>query len=508
MSAPLLELDSVSFAYKGAPETVHGVSLLVEPGECVVLCGPSGGGKTTIVRLVNGLAGGYYPGDTSGSLSFSGRAGTELASWARAELVGSVFQDPAAQFFSSELEGEVAFTCENLGYDHARVVECADAAIRALHLDGLRGCSNDRLSSGQKQKVAIASAMALRPALLAMDEPSSNLDEEASLELGRTLLQLKREGFALLIAEHRISYLMDVADRFCLVREGRIERALERAEVLALDEGERRAWGLRSFVPVARLSLPAPSIPSASARPVRPRVRSRRSASVPGADGALKGCSQQHVVLDVADATVSFGAHRVFDNVSFSVEAGQIVALTGVNGAGKTTLLRAVAGLLKLSGGFIAVDGARRNPRELRRLVWYSPNDVRAEFFTPSVEEEVALLLPQTDEVRGRAERVLGELDLLELRDRYPLALSGGQRQRLSIACGLVARRSALVLDEPTSGLDSANMERLSRALRFAASEGQAVLVATHDNEFMRACCTHDYVLGKASTLDASRRSR
>ena len=125
---------------------------------------------------------------------------------------------------------------------------------------------------------------------------------------------------------------------------------------------------------------------------------------------------------------------------------------------------------------------------------------------TPGVE--VVLLLPQTDEVRGRAERVLGELDLLELRDRYPLALSGGQRQRLSIACGLVARRSALVLDEPTSGLDSANMERLSRALRFAASEGQAVLVATHDNEFMRACCTHDYVLGKASTLDASRRSR
>lgn len=508
MSAPLLELDGVSFAYKGAPETVHDVSLRVEPGECVVLCGPSGSGKTTIVRLVNGLAGGYYPGDASGSLSFSGRGGTELAPWARAELVGSVFQDPAAQFFSSELEGEIAFTCENLGYDRTRVVECAEAAIGALHLDGLRGRSNDRLSSGQKQKVAIASALAPRPALLAMDEPSSNLDEEALLELGRTLLQLKREGFALLIAEHRISYLMDAADRFCLVREGRIERELERAEVLALDEDERCAWGLRSPVPVARPPLPAPSTPPVSAQPPRAHVRSRGSASVPEADDALKGCSQRGAVLDVANVAVSFGAHRVFDNVSFSVEAAQIVALTGANGTGKTTLLRAIAGLLKLSGGSIAVDGARRNLRELRRFVWYSPNDVRAEFFTPSVEEEAGLLLPQTDEVRERARRILDELDLLELRDRYPSALSGGQRQRLSIACGLVARRSALVLDEPTSGLDSANMERLARALRFAASAGQAVLVATHDNEFMRSCCTHDYVLEGALASSTSGRSR
>lgn len=467
-----LSLDRVSFSYKGAPETVHDVSLSVEHGECVVLLGPSGGGKTTITRLINGLAGGYYEGEVRGSLSIEGASCDDIPAWKRAEYVGSVFQDPASQFFSSQLAGEIAFTCENLGYDRDVVVELTDGAIRTFDLDELRAVSNDRLSSGQKQKVAIASAIAPRPFLVVMDEPSSNLDEEAARALGRTVADMKAAGYALVIAEHRIAYLEGVADRFCYVRGGCIERSFTPEEVAALSPSERLAFGLRSPTSVSRPPLPA-------AEPFVDAVELGKGRHA----AALRGVS------------VSFGRRHVLDDVSLSVRSGQIVALTGENGAGKTTLLRVLAGLLTPRCGSVEIDGVRCNRRGLRRSVWFSPNDVRAEFFTPSVLEEVMLLVDPTDENRERAQRVLEVLGLWNMRDRYPSTLSGGQKQRLSIACGLVMRRPVLVLDEPTSGLDASSMERMSESLAFASREGQAILVATHDNEFMERCCTHGFEL-------------
>ncbi len=472
MGHSALSLDRVSFAYRGASETIHDASLSVARGECVVLLGPSGGGKTTIARLINGLAGGYYEGEARGSLNIGGVPCEDIPSWRRAEFVGSVFQDPASQFFSSQLAGEIAFTCENLGYDRNFVVQRTDEAIQAFDLDGLRAVPNDRLSSGQKQKVAIASAIAPHPLLVVMDEPSSNLDEEAAARLGRTVADMKAAGYALVIAEHRIAYLEGVADRFLYVRGGRIERSFTPQEVAALSPGELLALGLRS----------PSSVP-------RPRLLAAESF-----DGAVELGEGEHAAA-MRDVSVSFGRRRVLDGVSLSVKSGQIVALTGENGAGKTTLLRVLAGLLAPRCGSIEIDGTRCNRRHLRRSVWFSPNDVRAEFFTPSVLEEVMLLVDPMEDNRERAQRVLETLGLWHMRERYPSTLSGGQKQRLSIACGLVMRRPILVLDEPTSGLDASSMERLSESLAFASREGQAVLVATHDNEFMERCCTHSYEL-------------
>lgn len=469
MSGPrreVLSLRDVSFAYKGASRTVDDVSLCVAAGECVVLCGPSGGGKTTIIRLVNGLAGGYYPGDGRGEVVLAGHPAKGLAQWERAELVGSVFQDPSTQFFSSQLAGEIAFTCENLGYDHDCVVELTDGAIEELSLDPLRGVPNDSLSSGQKQKVAIASALGPHPALMALDEPSSNLDVAAADALGRTLRQLKERGMAILVAEHRLAYLMDVADRFLLVRGGRVEREVTREELLALPDETRLSWGLRDVRKTARPQLPAPG-------------------AGPGRDA----------VLELRDMGVSFGDRRVFHGVSLVASAGQVLAVTGANGAGKTSLARVLAGLARPSYGSVLVGGRPRGRRELRRLVWYSPNDVKAEFFTPSVQEEVMLLVAHDGPHRECARCLLRELGLWELRERHPMTLSGGQRQRLSIACGLMSERPVLVLDEPTSGLDAISMREVSRALQLACDEGRCVVVVTHDNEFMQSCCTHAYQL-------------
>ncbi len=222
------QLKGASFSYYGAPETLHAVDLDVHAGECVVLMGASGSGKTTIVRVLNGLAGGYYRGSVSGDVFLGGLSARDMEAWRRAELVGSVFQDPTAQFFSSQLAGEVAFGCENIGYPAEEVVRRTDAAIGRLGLDRLRTIAVDELSSGQKQRVAIASSLAPAPRLVVMDEPSSNLDEDAAQELGAVLMELKRQGYALVVAEHRISYLMECADRFCYMEAGRMRAVLSR----------------------------------------------------------------------------------------------------------------------------------------------------------------------------------------------------------------------------------------------------------------------------------------
>lgn len=468
-STPIVDLRNVSFAYRAAEETLHDVSLSIQAGECVVLCGASGSGKTTLIHLINGLAGGYYAGKTSGEIIINGNIAQKIPQWRRAETVGSVFQDPAAQFFSSQLAGEIAFTCENLGYDHNQVVRNTDQAISTFKLDDLRNTPNDALSSGQKQKLAIASVMAPHPTLLAMDEPSSNLDESTGWALGKTLAQLKASGHTLVIAEHRIAYLMNVADRFFYVRDGRIQAELTRKQMLMLSDDERRAMGLRAPRKIVRPELPLPQL-------------------IPTNTHATP-------TLEVRQAMMAFDHHQIFSDVSFTVDQGQIVALTGINGAGKTTLARIIAGLLKSKSSQILINGKRLSARQLRHNVWFSPNDTRTEFFTTSVAEEVMLLVSPNETNKEFARRVLHELGLWELKDHYPATLSGGQKQRLSIACGLVARRQVLVLDEPTSGLDSYNMTRLAETLSYAAHKGQAVLVITHDNEFISSCCTHNYEL-------------
>lgn len=468
----MVSLDDVSFSYQGAPETVHQVSFQVGRGECCVLLGASGSGKTTITRLVNGLAGDYYRGATAGRVFLDGHEAQELASWQRSQLVGSVFQDPSSQFFSSQPAGEVAFGCENLGFDHEAVVGYTDEAMSTLAIDDLREQRIDLLSSGQKQKIAIASALAPQSPTLVLDEPSANLDEPSSFELGRTLRALKQRGYTLVVAEHRIAYLMDVADAFYYVSDGAIQTRLTREDIHALSSEERLTMGIRSPVRVKRPRLDAPGT-----------LTETDSSSTPGE------------LLKVEGLGLAYKEKCIFERLSFRLFPGQVLAVTGRNGAGKTSLARVLAGLRKPQGGIITIGGTPLKSRELRRKVWYSSNDTSAEFFTASVADEVMLMVEQSDENISHARTVLDMLGLYGMKDRHPAALSGGQKQRLSIACGLVSKRPVIILDEPTSGLDSINMSALANAIGLAAEQGHAVIVITHDNEFMNACCSHMLVL-------------
>ncbi|MFQ7760023.1 MAG: ABC transporter ATP-binding protein [Oscillospiraceae bacterium] len=454
----MIELIHASFQYENSDRGVQDISLSVKSGECVVLTGLSGCGKTTVTRLVNGLAPSYYPGVFSGSVRIDGKDISRLSTWEIGRLVGSVFQDPKSQFFSSELAGEVAFPCENYGLSAREIRERTDAAIEALHLSHLKDRAVDVLSSGEKQRAAIASVYAMKPKVFVCDEPTANLDAAGTKQLAQTLRQLKEQGFTLLLAEHRIDWLMGIADRFLYLRDGRIAAEYTPEDLLLLPEADILGMGLRS--PHEGKCLPAPSV-----------------------------LDESPAVLKTAGLSKRIRKEVIFEDISLSVPEGGVTAITGQNGAGKTTLAQILCGLARQTRGHILIDGKKARAAVRRREIYYCGNDTSTQFFTASVAEELLLNTRLTEESKSHARNLLNELGLYEYRDAHPSTLSGGQKQRLAIACAIFSGRRILILDEPTSGLDGQNMRLIAERLKSEARNGRTILVITHDRELIESCC-------------------
>lgn len=345
----MIRFDHVNFQYADSDAGVTDICLHVRKGECVVLTGPSGNGKTTLVRLVNGLAPAFYTGRFSGCIQIDGKDRSGEPLWKRGKTVGSVFQDPGSQFFSSEMPGEVAFSCENYGFPHEKIVLQTDAAIRKFHLEHLRSYSLDVLSSGEKQRTAVASVYALNPPVYVCDEPTANLDGKGIEELREVLQSLKQEGCTLLIAEHRLSWLMDLADRFVYIRDGAVQ------------------W---ERTPEQMRRLSSETLEQLELRVVR-QYRSTRLSPPIGIGTPI---------LSLQGLSCKRRNHTIWENLNLVAWVGQIIAITGRNGAGKTTLAKIVTGLERPSKGSIFLHGRKTSPAQRRKNCWYSSNDTGTQF--------------------------------------------------------------------------------------------------------------------------------
>ena len=455
----MIRMKDVSFRYLNSTEGVSGIDLMVNEGECVVFTGPSGGGKTTLTRLLNALAPSYYTGTLTGTISINGKSLTQMPQYTVARQIGSVFQDPKSQFFSSELAGEAAFACENYGFSAEEIRDRTDDAIVSFGLNGFRSRNLDVLSSGEKQKVAIASVYALRPDIYVCDEPTSNLDKTGAEQLAAVFKQLKAEGHTIIIAEHRLSWLHGIADRFIYVRDGRFLWERNTAEMEQLSPEEREKYGLREITEKGDRTIQTPT---------------RNTDQFPALCVKSLSCRRKKT--------------KIFRDINFSAPAGQITAITGHNGIGKTSLALVLSGLWKEESGQVVVDGRELSARERRKQTWFSSNDTGTQFFTNSVSEEVLLNMKHSEEHLEKARSLLKRLGLYRYKDVHPASLSGGQKQRLAIACGVLSDRTILIFDEPTSGLDGGNMKIIADVLREAADQKKVVLVITHDDELICRC--------------------
>lgn len=473
------EFHDVSYRFPDAERVaLDRVSWHAKPGDKVLVVGPSGSGKSTLLRCLNGLVPHFHGGRFAGRVVVLGQDTRVAGPRELAQRVGSVFQDPEAQTVSQLVEDELAFGMENLGVPRAEMLERIEHTCAWLEIEHLRHRETDQLSGGERQVVALAAALVTQPSLLILDEPTSQLDPLAAARVLRTLERVgERFGAAVVVAEHRLERLLPWANSVVTVQDG-VVAASARAEatIHGLPEppplvalGKRLGWSpLPITIQEARTRLNG----WRTETPNQQRSQARHGAPL----------------LEARGLGFRYRAEPALDEVDLAIHPGDVIALMGPNGSGKTTLLKLLTGLLRPESGEVWVNGQpasrRRSVSEIARVIGYVPQHASLILHQETLEEELRFTLS----ARGQSGDIGAMLEMVGLAgygDRHPLDLSGGERQRAALAAIAVGAPPVLLLDEPTRGLPAGDKERLAEFIRRWAGQGRAVLVATHDAEFV-----------------------
>ncbi|MFE0171903.1 ABC transporter ATP-binding protein [Streptomyces sp. NPDC059002] len=495
----MIRFEDVSVTYEGAPgPTVRGVDLTVPEGELVLLVGPSGVGKSTLLGTVSGLVPHFTGGTLRGRVTVAGRDTRTHKPRELADVVGTVGQDPLSHFVTDTVEDELAYGMESLGLAPDVMRRRVEETLDLLGLADLRDRPIATLSGGQQQRVAIGSVLTPHPRVLVLDEPTSALDPAAAEEVLAVLQRLVHDlGTTVLMAEHRLERVVQYADQVLLLA------APGEPPVL----GDPAALMARSpvFPPVVALGRIAGWSPlPLTVRDARRRagaLRERLAAAGPRAEPApeevagrgprlRKGRTPDELTAATTAAVSRLAVRRgrveALRHVDLTVTPGETVALMGRNGAGKSTLLSTLVGLLEPTSGTVRVGGAvphRTAPRKLIRHVGLVPQEPRDLLYADTVAAECAAADHDADAEPGVCRALVSELLPGIAEDTHPRDLSEGQRLALALAIVLTARPPLLLLDEPTRGLDYAAKARLVTILRNLAADGHAIVLATHDVE-------------------------
>jgi energy-coupling factor transport system ATP-binding protein len=471
----------------------------ITDGEFVLVAGPSGAGKSTLLRCLNGLVPHFTGGTVRGELSVGGLDPVRDGPSSLSRVVGFVFQDPESQFVVDRVEDEIAFALENAAVPPTEMRVRVEEALHLLDLRPLRGRQLDTLSGGEKQKVAIATALVLRPRILALDEPTSQLDPQSADDVLQTLVRLNQDlGLTIVLAEHRLERILPYVDRLVYlsgpnhsVLSGPPRRVLAEVDLnpplvtlgkalswdplpLTIKEGQRFAKPLQ--VTSAEFQVP----------------RGQRGSLHPssGHDDSAEP-SAHSPTFSIRDLHFAYDGKRILKGVDLNVGSGELVALMGRNGAGKTTLLRCVVGLLKPERGEIAMDDqplVGRKTADIAQEVGYLPQEPNDLLFADTVSDELTITLRNHDLLDHppvAPDKLLTRLDLEELRASYPRDLSAGQRQRVALGAVMITKPRLLLLDEPTRGLDYRAKRELVDLMREWQDAGASVLLVTHDVELV-----------------------
>lgn len=475
----MIELKNVSFSYVAGNAdndevvevtsngSLKNIDISIKDGEFILLTGGSGCGKTTILRLINGLIPNFYSGKLEGNVLVEGKNISHAELYDTAKLVSTVFQNPRSQFFNVDTTSELAFACENRGMPENEILKRIDETVRDLKLEPLMNRSLFCLSGGQKQKIACASVAVSRNKVILLDEPSANLDLKTIDELQELLAKWKGEGKTIVVAEHRISYLWSLADRTIILDGGQIAKELSRSDMDNFGEDELHALGLRTN----KNSVVDSRLLKNKEAETSPATENRENNPI-----SLKTISYKYK-----------NGYQALNIPSMDITPALITAITGNNGEGKTTFLNCICGLLPHSKGTVVYKGKAYKRRARQKLFYLVMQDVNHQLFSESVLDEVLISQPEANEDEAR--RILATLDLTDFTDRHPMSLSGGQKQRVAVACAIASGREIMLFDEPTSGLDYTHMQQIGKILRQLKSMGKTVIVVTHDRELIKECC-------------------
>lgn len=468
-----ISLNHVSFTYQN--ETIiSDLSLDIQQGDCIVLCGASGCGKTTITRIINGLINELYEGTLEGERYLNDTSYNDLSFYQLPERIGSVFQNPKTQFFTLEVLSELAFPCENIGMSPDKIQSRIEDVATLFNIHDLLNREMFSLSGGEKQLVALASAYMLHPEYLVLDEPSSNLDLQTIERLTDILHRLKNVGCTLIISEHRLYYLESLADYYLYQTPARDWTLYDKPSWEDLTSDERQTLGLRTKQLPEKITL-SPTIIA---------------------------CNDDVETLRIEQIPVRWHAKSqpLLTTQAHEFKAGTIIGIIGPNGVGKSTFSKQLAGILPCETDKISWNGSFLSDKERLRQSYLVMQDVNYQLFTETVERELTLKATRL-ELR---DEIIESLNLGHLLKRHPMTLSGGEKQRVAIASALLSGKKVIILDEPTSGMDYQHMMQLKNALNLMKKHNLFIFIITHDIEFIEQTMNELLVLTKQGSFSSN----
>ena len=444
----MIDFQNVYFSYKDGELTVKDISFSINPGECVILCGRSGSGKSTILRTVSGLAPVFYEGFLQGKIEVDRQIPAELESENRAKLFGVVFQDPRSQFFMNTVQDEICFAAENIGLFADEIRQKLDEIVRFVGIEHLLSKNIDELSGGQKQKVAIASSLILQPKVLILDEPTSNLDVDGVKVLIKTIKKIKDRGISIIISEHRLEPFKEVVNRFLYIDKGMLRKVWTEEEFESLDNENLSKLGLR------------------------PKTINKNS----------KSEKLKDLILDIESLSFHYKkTNSGIDDINLKLYKGEVVSLLGNNGAGKTTLCKVISGLLKENRGTIKYRGKAANRNLRDKFCYFVMQDADYQLYSDSVAGEISIGKKITEKLKQDMADSLAAFSLIEQKDRHPASLSGGEKQRVILAAAYCSDADVYILDEPISGMDGDGLYAIIKWVKLLSEKGKIVVIITHD---------------------------
>lgn len=493
----MIQLKKFSYSYpRSDQQALREIDLDIQDGEFLLVTGPSGSGKSSLGRALNGLIPHYYGGEVSGSIRIFGMNPLAESIAELAKQVGIVFQDPENQLITLDVTHEIAFGMENLGFPRELIMQRLNETLHWLNIIHLKNRRLSELSGGEKQKIAIAAVLALHPRVLVLDEPTSELDPVTAEDLLQVLVHLNRElKICVILIEHRLERVLGYADRLLVMAGGRI-----------IADGSPRSVITDNFELLEKNGIGIPPVSRLAYRLNGKAVSNwelpltlqegigffgKQSFDESGGLGLPAPGDSTPELVKIKNLSYQYdGGSPVLQNINLAINAGEFLALMGENGSGKTTLAKNINGLLNPASGSVeicGVDTCESSVAQLARYIGYVFQNPNLHLFTDTVAEEISFTMKNlhfpADEMKKQLESMLAAFGLVSSRGNYPRALSGGEKQRVALASVQAAAPKVLILDEPTRGMEYGLKKKLMEYLADYCRQGNAVILITHDVE-------------------------